>query len=113
MLIHINRKIFNGLKVDLRKDYIEDILIAQDIEDIKLIEYLVNGLMYIIHKNEEVIEKYGMESYIKEDYPASEYISGYYHSTGKYIIVPFDWSAVDGEFDYSFQIAKLIDKDEI
>lgn len=109
-LIFVNREIFNNLpSEDLKKEYIKDCILKSDYCEHPQFEYFVKGIFSVVSKNEKIIEKYGMKSYIREDYPAYDHVSGYYYSTGKYVICPFDWSVDDsGSFDYSFSIAKNI-----
>ena len=113
-MIHINREIFLELTPKLQKEYISStvltFLIEKDIsEDFWLLTYLSDGIFEIISKNEKCLSKYGMEKYLDETYPAKDHVSGYYYSTGKYVICPFDWTPdKDGNFNYSFTVAKTM-----
>jgi hypothetical protein len=136
ILININRKTFlklcsyennetdeNKNVIKIRKEYIystvENSLLPFEYE-LKLdsydIEYISNGIYSIILNNEQFHRKYGkiQENGLKQVddgdmIPSGEEPSGYHYSTGSIVICPFDWSwNNNGDFNYSFQIAKLI-----
>ena len=114
-LIHINRKIVNKLKDDeqLLKEYIADMLFFADEEEELQEEHknIVKGVYSIVTANEALIDKVGLEAYYHEDYSAKDHVSGYYHSSGKYGVMPFDWSMTneaDENWSYSFQIFKTL-----
>lgn len=125
-LIHINRKILLNLQEELQKEYIKENVyhaIASDptVEsefqnEENIIDYIVNGIHFVIKQNEAFYEKYGKDigngkkMVLEGDLiPYLSDTSGFYHSTGKYVICPFDWTPNENhEFDYSFYIAKSI-----
>ena len=124
-LITINRKIVLNLTEELQKEYIKEnvyhaIASDPDLEQIfegaDIQDYIVTGILHIIKANEEFHAKYGRDigngkkMVLEGDLvPYGEEPTGFYHSTGKYVICPFDWTINDNfEFDYSFYIAKSI-----
>jgi hypothetical protein len=115
-LIHINRKIFNRLKNEkdnIVNEYVLENIVSADEEEecSEAWDTLTNNIVSIIRKNELIIEKYGIEDYYNENYPLKEYESGYRHSTGKYGVIPFDWSMsseIDENWSYSFQVFKVL-----
>jgi hypothetical protein len=112
MLVHINRKIFKELPEDLRKEYVKETLYPVEYKydlDIDAINNLAEGIEYLITKNENIIKKYGWESYLNEDYPAYDHCSGVHYSTGKYGIMFFDIQADTIEdLNYSFSIFEVL-----
>jgi hypothetical protein len=79
-----------------------------DIEIEENANNIANAILDIIKNNERIIDKYGIESYIDEEYPAKDYEVGYRH-LGKVLVSPFDWSVDnEGNFDYSFELAKML-----
>jgi len=120
MVITINRKAYKAFKKTYSKpellEYIKE-EVASDIEnygegiylDDSEITEMSLGIISVINRNEKVIKKYGMEKYLNDDFPAKDYVSGYYYRTGTLILCPFDWSLYsDGEFDYSFTLARSL-----
>jgi hypothetical protein len=109
-MIFIDREIVTGLKEEVKIKYVmervEEYVESLDFEASEIIEDKIEevseAISSIIRRNEDIIEKYGMENYYKETYPAFDYESGI-RSVGRIIIVPFDWS-VDSQlnFDYTF-----------
>ncbi len=124
-LITINRKIVTNLTEELQIEYIEENVyhaIASDpnfeetFEGSDIQDYLVKGIHMIIKSNEDFHAKYGKDLgngkklVLEGDLvPSGEEPTGFFHSTGKYVICPFDWALNDEfEFDYTFYIAKSI-----
>jgi len=111
MLIFIKRNIWKDLSnEDLKKEYICESLDEKLFEDPDFIsEVIVDNINSIIEKNEKIIERYGLDSYKKMDYPAIDHECGFRHSTGRFAVGAFDWSIEsDDSFDYSFNIYKCL-----
>lgn len=120
-LISIRREIFVALTEELQKLYVEDTLSdamhAANVElDKNEIDYIIKGICQVINSNEEFNNKYGKTQrngfkLVEEGtmVPAGEEPSGYYYSSGKIVICPFDWTPEEnGDFNYSFTLAKII-----
>ena len=116
MLISIRRNIFNSLEGQTLQDYVMD-SIESELDEYDQnhqgidIEEVAYGIMSVITKNEETIEKYGIKKYYNNEIEVEDFVSGYYYRSGKIVICPFDWSMdneEDGTFDYSFTLARLI-----
>ena len=118
MLIHINRKIFKALDGDnlpLRRDYVEQLVSTAyyNLLSQNEIDTIVDYIITVINQTEEVISKYGIEAWANDDYPAKDCVSGYYNSSGRLVLVPFDWSLDENnEFDYSFEVAVILSEDD-
>jgi len=110
MLIHINRKIFNALPEELKDAYISDAIPFEIQEEVgNNIKYIEQSIKSLILRNEKIIEKYGWEKYLKEDYPAYDHCDGFSHITGQYGVMAFDWSADTlDDLDYSFEVFKVL-----
>ena len=110
MLININRKIFKSLPDDLKVDYIEECIPLELVERIEFnTSTILKGIISLINKNEKIIEKYGWESYTKEDFPAYDECSGWRHTTGRYAVAFFDISAeTEDDLNYNFQVFEVI-----
>jgi hypothetical protein len=116
-MVYIDREIVIGLKEEVKIKYIrervEDYIETLDFEYSELFEDIdteevSKAILSIIRRNEKIIEKYGMENYYKETYPAFDCESGI-RSIGRIVIVPFDWS-MDSQlnFDYTFILSLAI-----
>lgn len=117
-LIHIDRVIYKELKTeDLKKRFIKNSipLEYEDYFDINELNYIVNGIHFVIENNDKLNEEYGTIQknglkQIDENSMIPAFRNcGYYHSTGKLVICPFDWSwDENGDFNYTFYIAKSL-----
>jgi len=114
-LIHINRNIFNKLKDNkiLVKEYLKDLIIQVDTEEILLNDYdnLTDGLYTIIFKNEDLIEKVGMKNYYHNNYDLKDHVESAWYRTGKYGLIAFDWAMSDENdtmWSYSFNVFKVL-----
>lgn len=117
-LININRKIFKNLSEDLQISYVSENVYREygELLDSDDLEFIIKGISKVIRSNEEFHETYGIiqKNGLKQvdetcDVKGFSEPSGFYYSGNSIVVCPFDWSWDDnGDFDYSFTIAKNI-----
>lgn len=124
MLINVNRKIFNALEgkreqleyVNECVSYHVDEILEENLIDFKesdglYSEKIAKNICKVISKNEQTIKEIGMVNYYNNEMTVEQYISGYYYTSGRIVIVPFDWSMEDEndeDWDYSFSLAYIL-----
>lgn len=118
-LFTIHRKIYRALSPELALEYIQQ-QIANEYPEIKYPNRLPQDVYEIINNNEIFHETYGIVQpnglkQVKDESimaPAYSYVSGY-RQCANFIICPFDWSwETNGDFDYTFFLAKTISSDK-
>lgn len=116
-LFTINRKIFNALPSALQQDYVEQ-QIMNEYPEIEFFTDIAKGLVRSLNNYESWHAKYGQVKrnglkQVDEDcmVPGFSEWSGYLQ-IGTIVVCPFDWSWNDNDdFDYSFYLARSIEKD--